>query len=117
MFTAARNAMPAGQLDGVIRLLRKAALRGEGAELNDAQLLERFSARRDEAAFEVLVRRHGPTPEQIRQLRAVMLLELIGDSASKNLLKRWAGGRAGALLTLEAAAALKRLETVAKASR
>src|SRR5437868_14027545 len=52
--------MPAGQLDGVIRRLRKAALRGHGAELDDAQLLERFIARRDEAAFEVLVRRHGP---------------------------------------------------------
>jgi RNA polymerase sigma factor (sigma-70 family) len=29
-------------------------------ELSDTQLLERFAARRDEAAFTVLVRRHGP---------------------------------------------------------
>src|SRR4051794_37117283 len=28
--------------------------------LSDGQVLERFAARRDEAAFEVLVRRHGP---------------------------------------------------------
>src|SRR5438876_2929160 len=52
--------MPAGQLNGVVRQLRKIALRGHGAELDDARLLERFTARRDEGAFEVLVRRHGP---------------------------------------------------------
>jgi RNA polymerase sigma factor (sigma-70 family) len=52
--------MPAGQLDGVIRQLRKVALLGRGAELDDAQLLERFIARRDDGAFAVLVRRHGP---------------------------------------------------------
>src|SRR4051812_17021065 len=32
----------------------------EGCGLTDAQLLERFSTNRDEAAFEVLVWRHGP---------------------------------------------------------
>jgi hypothetical protein len=55
--------------------------------------------------------------EQLRQVRAVMLLELIGDSASKNLLKRWAGGPEGALLTLEASGALKRLEVVLKTNQ
>ena len=57
------------------------------------------------------------TSEQIRQIRAVMLLELIGDVESKNLLKRWAGGPVGALLTMEASAALKRLEGMAHAKR
>ena len=57
------------------------------------------------------------TPEQLRQIRAVMVLERIGDGGSKNLLKRWAGGPVGALLTVEASAALKRLEAVAKANR
>jgi WD40 repeat protein len=56
------------------------------------------------------------TSEQLRQIRAVMVLERIGDGASKNLLRRWAGP-VGARLTVEAAAALKRLETMSKANR
>ena len=59
-----------------------------------------------------------PIPsEQLRQIRAVMIVERIGDGESKNLLKRWAGGPAGARLTREASAALKRLEAVSKANR
>ena len=46
-----------------------------------------------------------------------MVLERIGDGESKNLLKRWAGGPAGARLTMEAAAALKRLEAMSKATK
>jgi RNA polymerase sigma factor (sigma-70 family) len=34
---------------------------GTSSGLSDTQLLERFATRRDEAAFAVLVRRHGPT--------------------------------------------------------
>jgi RNA polymerase sigma factor (sigma-70 family) len=52
--------MPAGQLEGVVRHLRRVARRGEGAPAGDAELLERFIAHRDEGAFELLVRRHGP---------------------------------------------------------
>src|SRR5215471_2664407 len=59
----------------------------------------------------------GLTSEEVRQIRAVMVLEQIGDGESKKVLKRWAGGPVGALLTLEASAALKRLEAVSKASR
>jgi WD40 repeat protein len=55
--------------------------------------------------------------EQLRRIRAVMILERIGDDASKNVLKRWAGGPVGSRLTREAAAALKRLEAVSKATR
>jgi len=62
-------------------------------------------------------RRAAFTSEQLRHIRAVMVLELIGDGESKNLLKRWAGGPVGALLTREAAAALKRLEDAAEAKR
>jgi hypothetical protein len=57
------------------------------------------------------------TSEQLRQIRAVMVLERIGDGESKNLLTRWVGGPVGARLTMEASAALKRLEAVSKTNR
>src|SRR5262245_8496932 len=40
--------------------LRSALLRRDGANLTDGQLLGSFLSRRDEAAFEALLRRHGP---------------------------------------------------------
>src|SRR6266404_2733195 len=40
--------------------LRRAVLRQDGAGLTDGELLECFITQRDEAAFEALVRRHGP---------------------------------------------------------
>ncbi len=48
------------RMNAVIRQLRQAALRGDGAGLTDGQLLERFIDDRDEDAFAVLVQRHGP---------------------------------------------------------
>src|SRR5437016_3858172 len=47
-------------MQGVIQHLRKAVLVRDGAGLTDGQLLTLFIERRDEAAFEALVRRHGP---------------------------------------------------------
>jgi RNA polymerase sigma-70 factor (ECF subfamily) len=44
----------------VLRPVYRAALVHDGAGLSDAELLESFLARRDEAFFEALVRRHGP---------------------------------------------------------
>jgi RNA polymerase sigma factor (sigma-70 family) len=52
--------MPAGRLQYVIHHLRQAERRREAAARGDGQLLEAFLARREEAAFEALVRRHGP---------------------------------------------------------
>ena len=78
------------------------------------------------ASVEVLTRvkkileqhqRAAPSSEQLRQQRAVMILEMIGDGASQNLLQRWAGGPAGARLTMEASAALKRLRAASNATR
>ncbi|HTU92058.1 MAG TPA: sigma-70 family RNA polymerase sigma factor [Gemmataceae bacterium] len=46
-------------LQDFIRRLRRARSVAEGGHLTDAQLLERFAKERDEAAFEVLVWRHG----------------------------------------------------------
>lgn len=48
------------QAGGILRLLRQLTLRQDGAGLSDGQLLRSFLHRRDEAAFEALVRRHGP---------------------------------------------------------
>ncbi|HEY7313766.1 MAG TPA: sigma-70 family RNA polymerase sigma factor [Gemmataceae bacterium] len=43
-----------------LQQLRRSVLVRDGAGLTDGQLLTRFLERRDEAAFAVLVRRHGP---------------------------------------------------------
>ncbi|MFO0964591.1 MAG: sigma-70 family RNA polymerase sigma factor [Gemmataceae bacterium] len=43
-----------------LRDVRRVAFREHAAAMSDGQLLEEFSARRDEAAFEAIVRRHGP---------------------------------------------------------
>jgi RNA polymerase sigma-70 factor (ECF subfamily) len=47
-------------MKGVIDDLRRAVMRAEAAGLTDSQLLELFLERREEAAFEELVRRHAP---------------------------------------------------------
>ena len=52
--------MAIGQLGAVLRHLQRLAAVREGGELTDAQLLQRFTARRDEGAFAALVERHGP---------------------------------------------------------
>jgi RNA polymerase sigma factor (sigma-70 family) len=52
--------MPEGPWRTVIRQLRSIAGGADACDLTDRQLLERFAARQDEAAFAALVRRHGP---------------------------------------------------------
>jgi RNA polymerase sigma factor (sigma-70 family) len=47
-------------MNGLLRHLRRAVLLSVGEGPSDLQLLESFLARRDEAAFEALLRRHGP---------------------------------------------------------
>jgi RNA polymerase sigma factor (sigma-70 family) len=51
--------MASGQLNAVVRHLLRAVGPEPAGGLTDAQLLERFVRARDEAAFEVLVWRHG----------------------------------------------------------
>src|SRR5262245_4853979 len=51
--------MAIGERRDVLHQVKRAALRQDGAGLSDGQLLECFLARRDDAAFEALVRRHG----------------------------------------------------------
>ena len=52
--------MTTGPANSVLPYLCRTALGGDGAGLSDGELLERFRSRRDEAAFEALLRRHGP---------------------------------------------------------
>src|SRR5262247_3223915 len=52
--------MATAQMDTVMRHLRRAVLRQDGAGWTDGQLLASFIDQQDEGAFEALVRRHGP---------------------------------------------------------
>src|SRR5262249_16393264 len=52
--------MHASTLQGVLDHLRKLTNPARAGELSDAELLERFRRRREEAAFTLLVHRHGP---------------------------------------------------------
>jgi RNA polymerase sigma factor (sigma-70 family) len=52
--------MATTQLDTLLRHIRRLAVRGCSLRRTDRQLLEDFSANRDEAAFSTLVARHGP---------------------------------------------------------
>jgi RNA polymerase sigma factor (sigma-70 family) len=51
--------MPDGQLQEVVHYLRRVTAPGGPGSVSDAELLERFARWRDEAAFELLVWRHG----------------------------------------------------------
>jgi RNA polymerase sigma factor (sigma-70 family) len=52
--------MALGVADSILRHLRKLVGTGPAPDSTDAQLLERFAAQRDEAAFAALMERHGP---------------------------------------------------------
>ncbi len=51
--------MPASPFNDVLRHLRRVA-GPESEKPSDGELLRRFTAGRDEAAFEAILRRHGP---------------------------------------------------------
>src|SRR4051812_20754287 len=51
--------MPREQSGAILDPLRRLVNRQHGSAQSDAQLLENFVSRRDEASFEVLVWRHG----------------------------------------------------------
>src|SRR5215831_11518596 len=52
--------MSSTQVGAVLRHIRQLATTRHDHEVPDRQLLERFAAHRDEAAFAALLRRHGP---------------------------------------------------------
>src|SRR5947209_471729 len=55
-----RMVMPSALVTNLARDLRRMVFVGGAAGMTDGELLERFLAAREEAAFEALVRRHGP---------------------------------------------------------
>src|SRR5207244_1709926 len=55
-----RTAMTDTQMNRALEHVERALLRPDTAALTDAQLLACFVERREEAAFEAIVRRHGP---------------------------------------------------------
>src|SRR5262245_42633683 len=55
-----RSAMANDPMSGVVRHLRRAALLQDAGGMTDGQLLECFLTRREGAAVEALLRRHGP---------------------------------------------------------
>jgi RNA polymerase sigma factor (sigma-70 family) len=90
----------------VIRHLRRAAAITDEVELSDADLLAEFVARRDEGAFAVLVRRHGPMvlmvcrrvlnyhadAEDAFQAAFMVLARRAGSIAKPALLANWLYG-------------------------
>ena len=56
-----------GNLHPILRHLRRIAVLGAALDRSDADLLHSFVERRDEAAFEALVRRHGPMVHTVCQ--------------------------------------------------
>ena len=80
--------MAGGQLNTLVRHLLRAAGPGAAGGLSDAHLLERFVRSCDEAAFEVLVWRHGAMV-----LRACRRLLRRRFSGGARVGAREAGGR------------------------
>ncbi len=57
--------MALATLGNLLRYLRTACEARPGRDLSDGELLERFAAHRDEAAFALLVQRHGPMVQAV----------------------------------------------------
>src|ERR1700687_4611866 len=98
--------MATGHLSGVIQHLRRAMLLRDVAGLTDGQLLEDYISRRDEAALEALVQRHGPMvwgvccrvlsnhhdAEDAFQVTFLVLVRKAASIASRELLANWLYG-------------------------
>jgi RNA polymerase sigma factor (sigma-70 family) len=98
--------MPTSTMAPLLRHLRRAAFQPDAAAMTDGQLLERFLARREEAAFEALVRRHGPMvlgvcgrvlrnghdAEDAFQATFLVLVRKAGSIVPRNLVGNWLYG-------------------------
>jgi RNA polymerase sigma factor (sigma-70 family) len=116
--------MLASRLNNGLQCLRRAALLRDGAGLADGQLLECFVTRREEAAFEAIVRRHGPMvmgvcrrvlgnrhdAEDAFQATFLVLVRKAGAIMSRELLANWLYGVAyNTALKAKAATARRRV--------
>src|SRR6185437_15919536 len=110
-------------MDNLLEHLRRAVLAGGNADLTDGQLLDEYISRRDEAAMQGLVRRHGPMvwgvcrrllnhhdAEDAFQATFLVLVRKAASIASRDLLANWLYGVAQQT-------ALKAKATVAKRKR
>src|SRR5579884_365008 len=93
-------------MHAILRQLRRAALLSAGDGPSDVQLLESFLIQRDEAAFEALVRRHGPMvlgvcrrvtgnahdAEDAFQATFLVLVRKAASLRSRQLLPGWLSG-------------------------
>jgi RNA polymerase sigma factor (sigma-70 family) len=98
--------MPQGTLSSFLQMLRRVAARYARVEHEDAELLARFVRQCDEAAFEVLVQRHGPMvwsvcrrlltrtedAEDVFQATFVVLLRRAGSIRDASRLGNWLYG-------------------------
>jgi RNA polymerase sigma factor (sigma-70 family) len=98
--------MPTDQTSSFFRQIRRAALLPDGGGMTDGQLLESFVSGRDEAAFEALVRRHGPMvlgvcrrvlrdpqdSEDAFQATFLVLVRKAASIAQRELLGNWLYG-------------------------
>jgi RNA polymerase sigma factor (sigma-70 family) len=118
--------MATKQVNPVVDHLRRAVLAADGAGLTDRQLLGHFVEHRDEAAFESILRRHGPmvlgvcrrvlsSPQDAEDAFPATFLVLVRKAASiarRELLAGWLYGvaRTTALRAKVASAKLRARE-------
>src|SRR5438105_9371672 len=117
-------AMATTQISNVIEHLRRSIFVREAAGWSDGRLLSAFISHRDEAAFEAIVRRHGPMvmgvcqrvlrnrhdAEDAFQTTFLVLVRKAGAIMSRELLANWLYGVAyNTALKAKAATARRRV--------
>src|SRR5213593_4357699 len=80
--------MASPRLDGVLGHIRQLIGKPAADDRSDGQLLHRFASLRDEAAFEALVRRHGPAVLGVC-LRVLGHMQDAEDARSRPLFWCW----------------------------